>query len=112
MFFKKNQIPAVDVVQLKEMMDKGEEFTLLDVREPDEYEFCKLPGSILIPLGQIENRADELDSSKKTVVMCRSGGRSGQAVEILMEKGFQDICNLTGGILAWSDKIDPSVPKY
>lgn len=112
MFFKKKTIPAVDVVQLKEMMDNGEEFTLVDVREPDEYEFCKLPGSILIPLGEVANRADELDSSKKTVVMCRSGGRSGQAVEILMGKGFQDIFNLSGGILAWSDKVDSSVPKY
>lgn len=112
MFFKKQSLPTIDVNQLKEMMDNGEDFSLVDVREPDEYEFCSLPGSTLIPLGEIANRYVELDSSRKTVVMCRSGGRSAQAVEILQEKGFQNIYNLEGGILAWSDRIDPSVPKY
>jgi adenylyltransferase/sulfurtransferase len=101
-------IPEITVEQLKSMLDKKEKFVLLDVREPREYEAARIPGSRLIPLGDIPLRAAELDKKQKYVVHCRSGGRSGRAVAILREKGF-DATNVAGGILAWADRIDPSL---
>jgi len=101
-------IPEMTVEQLKAMLDKNEKFVLLDVREPREYEAAKIPGSRLIPLGDLPNRAAELDKKAKYVVHCRSGGRSARAVALLREKGF-DATNVAGGILAWADRIDPSL---
>jgi adenylyltransferase/sulfurtransferase len=82
------------------------------VREPHEYEIARIPGARLIPLGQLPNRLDELDRNADIVAHCKSGGRSQKAVDLLKQNGFQHVRNLTGGILAWSDKVDPSVPKY
>jgi adenylyltransferase/sulfurtransferase len=93
-------------------MDAHEPFVLIDVREPHEYQICRIPGSKLIPLGEVPKRMNELDSADEIVVHCKSGMRSAKAVDLLMKSGFLKIHNLKGGILAWSDQVDPSVPKY
>jgi adenylyltransferase/sulfurtransferase len=105
-------VPEVTPAEVKRKMDTHEPFVLIDVREPHEYQICRIPGSKLIPLGEVPRRMNELDSAANIVVHCRSGIRSAQAVEFLMKSGFRKIYNLKGGILAWSDEVDPSVPKY
>ncbi len=107
-----SEIPEITPVELKQMMDEGREFRLVDVREPHEYDICRIPGSVLIPLGEVPARMNELDSAQEIVVHCRSGARSARAVDFLRKAGFARIHNLKGGILAWSDQVDPSVPKY
>ncbi len=101
-----------NVLELKKKLDRKDNFTLLDVREPHEVQIGRIPRSILIPLGDLEKRSGELDRSAEIIVHCKSGGRSSKAVEYLRKSGFSNVSNLTGGILAWSDKVDPSVPKY
>jgi adenylyltransferase/sulfurtransferase len=103
---------GMDVTELKAKMDRHERFVLVDVREPLEYQICRIPGARLIPLGELPKRANELDPSEEIVVHCKSGVRSAKAVEFLTKAGFGKVKNLQGGILAWSDKIDESVPKY
>jgi sulfur-carrier protein adenylyltransferase/sulfurtransferase len=98
--------------ELKRRLDAGEEVFILDVRNPPEYEICRIKGSTLIPLPSLPQRLDELDRSRELVVHCKSGMRSQQAIGILRQAGFTNLKNLTGGILAWADKIDPSLPKY
>jgi adenylyltransferase/sulfurtransferase len=98
--------------ELKEKIDRGDEFTLVDVREPYEFEICRLPGAKLIPLGEIEARAIELDPDEEIVLQCRSGVRSAKALGTLQARGFTKLANLKGGILGWSDDVDPTVPKY
>jgi len=102
----------IDAVGLKQKMDRGDNFVLIDVREPHEYQICRIPGSKLIPLGEIPKRVNELNSADDIVVHCKMGGRSAKAVEFLKQAGFRKVKNMKGGILAWSDKVDPSVPKY
>lgn len=104
-------VPEITPRELKARLDRGDDLFLLDVREPQEYRICHLNGR-LIPLGEIPQRVGELDRSREMVVYCRSGKRSADAVEFLQRAGFQKIWNLKGGILAWSDEVDPSVPKY
>jgi sulfur-carrier protein adenylyltransferase/sulfurtransferase len=106
-----NGIPEMTPRELKTRLDRGDDLYILDVREPHEYQICNLQGN-LIPLGQLPNRVNELDSSREIVAHCRSGKRSADAVEFLRKAGFQKVWNLKGGILAWSDEVDPSVPKY
>jgi adenylyltransferase/sulfurtransferase len=102
----------ISVSELKEMMDQGKDFQLIDVREPNEYEFANLGGE-LIPLGTVGDNAGKISRDKMVVVHCRSGARSGQAVRLLEQQyGFKNLHNLKGGILAWSAEIDPSVPRY
>src|SRR5881296_3701992 len=105
-------IPAISVNELKRKMDAREAFELVDVREPFEYEIARIDGAQLIPLGEIANRADELQRGQQIVVHCHSGTRSAQAVRLLQQRGFSNVYNLEGGIDAWSEQIDPSVPKY
>ena len=105
------QMPAVEVEELKRRLDAGEDVLVLDVREPHEYQICNLAGH-LIPLGDLPKRVHELDSSRDIVAHCRSGKRSAEAVEFLQKAGFRKVWNLTGGILAWADRIDPKMPKY
>ena len=105
-------IPEITPREVKKMMDEKQPFVLIDVREPHEFQICRIPGSTLIPLGEVPKRMHELDSAGEIVVHCRSGQRSARAVEFLMKAGFRKIYNLKGGILAWSDQVDPSVPKY
>jgi molybdopterin/thiamine biosynthesis adenylyltransferase/rhodanese-related sulfurtransferase len=104
-------IPEMTPRELKTRLDRGDDLFILDVREPHEYQICNLHGN-LIPLGQLPSRVNELDSSREIVAHCRSGKRSADAVEFLRKAGFQKVWNLKGGILAWSDEVDPSVPKY
>ncbi len=103
---------VIDALELKQKIDRGDKFVLLDVREPHEYQIARIPGSILIPLGDLPKRLNELDKSADIVAQCKSGGRSQKAMDLLKQNGFQHVRNMTGGITAWSDKVDPSVPKY
>ncbi|MFQ5663714.1 MAG: rhodanese-like domain-containing protein, partial [Terriglobia bacterium] len=105
------QVPEIEPVELKQKLDAGEEVFILDVREPHEYQICHLNG-YLIPLGDLPQRVNELDSARPIVAHCRSGKRSAEAVDFLRKAGFRKVWNLKGGILAWSEKVDPSVPKY
>ena len=103
----------ISVTQLKAKMDAGEDIELIDVRQPDEWATAKIEGAKLIPLGEIIQRMDEIDASKEIVVHCKMGGRSARAIQALEQAGFKgEMSNLVGGITAWSDEIDPSVPKY
>jgi sulfur-carrier protein adenylyltransferase/sulfurtransferase len=104
-------VPEITPQELKARLDRGDDLFILDVREPHEYQICNLGGT-LIPLGDIPKRVNELDSSREIVAHCRSGKRSAEAVEFLQKAGFRKILNLKGGILAWSDEVDSSVPKY
>ena len=105
-------IPEITPAEVKKKMDAHEPFVLIDVREPHEYQICRIPGSKLIPLGEVPKRMNELNSADEIVVHCKSGMRSAKAVDFLMKSGFRKIHNLKGGILAWSEQVDPSVPKY
>ena len=104
-------VPEIAPRELKSRLDRGDDLFILDVREPHEYQICNLGGH-LIPLGELSRRVNELDSSREIVAHCRSGKRSAEAVEFLRSAGFRKVLNLKGGILAWSDEVDASVPKY
>jgi adenylyltransferase/sulfurtransferase len=102
----------IDAVELKAKLDRGDDFKLIDVREPHEFQICRIPGSTLIPLGELPKHLNELDPSAEYVMHCKMGGRSAKAVDLMRQSGFKKVRNMTGGILAWSDKVDPTVPKY
>ena len=103
----------ITATELKARLDAGNDIQLIDVRQPDEYAFAKIEGARLIPLGTIMSRMDELDESKETVIHCKMGGRSARAIEALQQSGYKgNLANLVGGITAWSNDVDPSVPKY
>jgi sulfur-carrier protein adenylyltransferase/sulfurtransferase len=104
-------VPAITVEELKRKLDAKEDIFILDVREPHEYDICNIKG-YLIPVGDLPKRVSELDSSHEIIAHCRSGVRSAKAVNFLRAAGFKKVYNLTGGILAWADRIDPSMPKY
>ena len=97
---------------LKKRLDRGDVLTIVDVREPNEYQINKIPGSVLIPLGDIPRRYVELDPSEEYVMQCKVGARSAKAADFLRSKGFKKVQNLTGGIISWIDQVDPSQPKY
>ena len=101
----------VTVQELKKKIDQGEDFQLIDVREDFEYEMSNLDGT-LIPLGGILIEADKIDKIKPVIIMCRSGKRSAAAIMQLEQKGFTNLHNLKGGILAWADEIDPTINVY
>jgi adenylyltransferase/sulfurtransferase len=92
-------------------MDAGEKLFILDVREPFEYQIANIGGK-LIPQSEVSKRIGEIDRNQEIVVQCKSGGRSQRIAEFLTQSGFPNVANLAGGILAWSDEVDPSVPKY
>jgi sulfur-carrier protein adenylyltransferase/sulfurtransferase len=102
----------IDPVEVKAKIDRGDDFLLIDVREPHEYQICNIPQAKLIPLGDLAKRLNELNSAQEIVAHCKSGVRSGKAVDFLRQAGFRKVRNMKGGILAWSDKVDPRVPKY
>jgi molybdopterin/thiamine biosynthesis adenylyltransferase/rhodanese-related sulfurtransferase/molybdopterin converting factor small subunit len=105
----------ITVEDLKKAQERREPLFVLDVREPQEFQICRIPGSTLIPLGELPNRLAELPSgagAPPIVVHCKMGGRSAKAVKLLRERGFTEARNLSGGILAWIDRIDPALPKY
>ena len=103
---------VIEPTEVKQKLDRGDDFTLIDVREPHEYEIARIPGAKLIPLGQLPQRLAELDPNAEIVAHCKSGARSQKAVDLLKQSGFPKVRNMTGGILAWSEKVDPTVPKY
>jgi adenylyltransferase/sulfurtransferase len=102
----------ISSVELKQRLDRGDALTLVDVREPNEYQINRIPGTVLIPLGEIPRRYAELDKDAEIVVHCKMGGRSAKAADFLRSVGFTRVLNLKGGILDWIDKVDPSQPKY
>src|ERR1700732_2404397 len=104
-------VPAISVEDLKKKLDAKADIFILDVREPHEYQICNLNG-YLIPLGDLPKRVSELDSSREIVAHCKMGGRSAKAVAFLKQAGFTKVSNLTGGITAWAERIDPKMPKY
>src|SRR5918999_1624158 len=106
-----NGVPEISVNELKQKLDHGEEINVLDVREPHEYEVANI-GVRLIPLGELPQHLAELDQDEYFVVHCKTGSRSAKAVKLLQDAGFQNVYNVKGGITAWSEEIDPSVPKY
>jgi len=106
-----SNLPEITVEELKQRRDAGEEIFLLDVREPSEYQICNLGGH-LIPLHDLPRRVHELDSSREIVAHCKLGGRSAKAVEFLRQAGFHKVKNLKGGIHAWADRVEPTMPKY
>ena len=106
-----NGVPEITVGELKAKMDSDEDINVLDVREPHEYEVANI-GVKLIPLGELPQRLAELDQDEYFVIHCKTGARSGRAVKLLQDAGFQNVYNVRGGITAWSEEVDPSVPKY
>ncbi|MBD1829943.1 molybdopterin-synthase adenylyltransferase MoeB [Microcoleus sp. Pol11C1] len=114
---QQTQIPEMTVTELKELIDSGaKDFVLLDVRNPNEYQICQIPGSVLVPLPDIEHGAGvakvkELLNGHRLIAHCKMGGRSAKALGILKEAGIEGI-NVKGGITAWSEEVDPSVPQY
>ena len=97
----------IDVTEVKAKLDRGDRFVLIDVREPHEYRICNIPAARLIPLGEVPKRLNELDPQADIVIHCKSGVRSAKACGILRQAGFEHVRNMKGGILAWSDKVDP-----
>ena len=106
------ELREIDVHQLKKRMDDETPFVLLDVREPMEAEICRLEGSVLIPLGELEGSLEKLDPMAEIIIHCKVGGRSLQALNILNEAGFSNICHVVGGINAWSREIDADIALY
>ncbi len=102
----------ISATQLKEWLDQKKKFVLVDVREPEEFDICRIPGSRLIPLATLPQRVNELDTEEEIVLHCKSGGRSMKALGILQQYGFKKLHNLKGGITAWADEVDSAVAKY
>lgn len=106
------ELPTMTVHELKQLRDTGDNHFLLDVREPHEQSICRIDGAVLIPLGDLENRTAELPRDKRILVHCKSGGRSARAVSKLRDLGFDDVWNISGGIIAWAREIDPKMAEY
>ncbi|CAN5623892.1 molybdopterin-synthase adenylyltransferase MoeB [soil metagenome] len=108
------ETPEVTPSELKQRLESGEKLTIIDVREPHEWDIGNLEshGARLIPLGDLAERYEEIDRGETIVLQCRSGARSERALHFLRERGFSSLYNLKGGILSWSDEVDPSIPKY
>lgn len=103
----------ISATELDELLRSDADVQLIDVRQPPEYNFARIPGAKLIPLGEIIRRMDEIDPEKDTILHCKMGGRSAQAIHLLRQAGFTGrLRNLRGGITAWSNDVDPKVPKY
>jgi sulfur-carrier protein adenylyltransferase/sulfurtransferase len=105
-------VAEISVQELKRRLDAGDTVQVLDVREPWEIAIVALPGSTRIPLQQLPSRVKELRPGEPIVAMCKSGGRSLRAAQFLQSAGFQNVSNLTGGIDAWIQSVDPSLPRY
>ncbi|HET7270297.1 MAG TPA: molybdopterin-synthase adenylyltransferase MoeB [Rubrobacter sp.] len=108
---QENGVPEITVEELKQKLDNSEEINVLDVREPHEYEVANI-GVRLIPLGELPQRLAELEQDEILAIHCKTGARSARAVKLLQDAGFQNVYNVKGGITAWSEEIDPSIPKY
>jgi molybdopterin/thiamine biosynthesis adenylyltransferase/rhodanese-related sulfurtransferase/molybdopterin converting factor small subunit len=107
------QLEEITAGDLKQRLDRGDDLQVIDVREPHEYEIARLPGTTLIPLAQVVGRMNEIDPSRETILHCKGGVRSAKAIEALQRAGYPGrLVNLKGGIIAWSNDVDPGVPKY
>lgn len=104
-------IPEVTVQELQALREAKADILILDVRNPDEYALCNL-GGYLIPMPELPNRLHELKKDQHIIIHCHAGGRSRRATELLLKEGFEKVSNLKGGITAWANEIDPSMPKY
>jgi adenylyltransferase/sulfurtransferase len=110
---EETRMEEITAAELKQRLDRGDDLQLIDVREPNEYDIARIPGTKLIPLGQVTGRMGEIEEGRETVVHCKGGVRSARAIEALTRAGFKGkLVNLKGGITAWSNDVDPSVPKY
>jgi sulfur-carrier protein adenylyltransferase/sulfurtransferase len=107
-----NAPTEITAVELKQRLDRGDDLKIVDVREPNEYQINRIPGSVLIPLGDVPKRYNELDPDDLIVVHCKMGSRSAKAADFLRSVGFKKVLNLKGGVLDWVDKVDPAQPKY
>jgi adenylyltransferase/sulfurtransferase len=106
-------LEEITVTELNDLIKNNSEIQIIDVREPHEYEIARIPNTKLIPLGEVVNRAKEIDSSRTAIIHCKGGVRSAKAINDLRQAGFTGkLINLKGGITAWSDEVDQSVPKY
>lgn len=106
-------IEEISATELKTLLNNGDDIQLIDVRQPDEYSFARIAGAKLIPLGELLRRMDELDQTRPAIIQCKMGGRSARAIEALRAYGYRgELKNLRGGITAWSNEVDPSIPKY
>jgi len=106
-------LEEIPVTELNELIKNNLEAQIIDVREPFEVEIARIPNTKLIPLGEVVNRAKEIDASRAAIIHCKAGGRSAKAIEALKNAGYAGkLINLKGGITAWSDEVDSSVPKY
>jgi adenylyltransferase/sulfurtransferase len=106
------QVPEITCSELKQKIDSKKSFVLVDVREPHEYQISKIAGSTLIPLGEIPKRWQEIPQDQEIVLQCKAGVRSAKALLFLQQQGYKKLLNLKGGIDAWSEEIDPSLPRY
>jgi len=107
------QMPEITATELKQRLDSGEDIQIVDVRESFEVAIASIPNTIHIPLGEVVNRLAEIDPNRETVVHCKGGVRSARAIEALKRSGFTgNLINLKGGIIAWSNEVDPTVSKY
>ena len=98
--------------ELSAQLQSGRTPVLLDVREEWEWNTCRIPGAVLIPLRELPGRIEELDKTAETVVICHHGVRSHHAAHYLKSLGFEDVINLAGGVAAWADEVDPAMPRY
>ena len=98
--------------QLKKRIDAGENLFVLDVRNPNEFQICRIPGTVLLPLPELPARFAEVPKDREVIVHCKSGARSQKAIDFLKSQGYTKLVNLTGGILGWADKVDQGMPKY
>lgn len=106
-------IEEISATELKKRIDEGGDIQLVDVRQPDEHAFAKIPGAKLIPLADVVRRMGELSPDRETIIHCKMGGRSARAIDMLRQAGYTgELKNLKGGITAWSNEVDPKVPKY
>jgi len=107
------QMPEITATELKQRLDNGDDIQIVDVRESFEVAIAAIPNTIHIPLGEVVNRMAEIDPNRETVVHCKGGVRSANAIGALKRSGFTgNLINLKGGIMAWSNEVDPTVPKY
>jgi adenylyltransferase/sulfurtransferase len=102
----------ISPVQLKQRIDAGENLFILDVRNPNEYQICRIPGTVLLPLPELPSRFAEVPKDREVIVHCKSGTRSAKAIEFLKSQGYTKLVNLMGGIMAWADKVDPGMTRY
>jgi sulfur-carrier protein adenylyltransferase/sulfurtransferase len=110
---EKPRMEEITATELKQRLDRGDDLQIIDVREPNEFDIARIPGTKLIPLGEVVNRKGEIEEGRETIVHCKGGARSARAIEALTGAGFKGrLVNLKGGITAWSNDVDPSVPKY